>query len=108
MKAQLITMLIGMVMKLLTPELLRSFLDMVLDFVEAKVEGTKSTVDDRMILPICDMIRSAYHVPDNDPPFFYPGVPDLTGGPYDDPVVAQDGPPIRNRTSEADVPDVDP
>jgi hypothetical protein len=68
MKTKLVTMLIGMVMQLLTPELLRTFLDVVLDFVEDKVEGTKSTVDDRMILPICDMIRSAYNVPDDDPP----------------------------------------
>ena len=66
MKAQLLAMLVGMIMKMLTPELMRSFVDMILDFVEQKVEGTKSTVDDKIVLPICAMIRTAYNVPDND------------------------------------------
>jgi len=68
MKAQLMAMLVGLIMKLFTPELLRSFLDMVLDFVENKVEGTASKVDDALVLPLCNMIRSAYGVPDDDDP----------------------------------------
>ena len=67
MKAQLMAMLIGLIVKLFTPELLKSFLDTVLDFVEDKVLGTASTVDDKLVLPLCDVIRKAYNIPDDDP-----------------------------------------
>jgi hypothetical protein len=66
MKAKLITTLIGLILKMLTPELLKSFADTVLDFVEDKVKGTESTVDDAIVLPMCDMIRAAFNIPDND------------------------------------------
>lgn len=68
MKAQLISVLVGLVIKLFTPELLRAFLDMFLDWIEQYVKGSASTVDDKLVLPICDMIRLAYGVPDNDNP----------------------------------------
>ena len=66
MKAKLLAMLVGAVMEVLTPDLLKKFIDMVLDFVEDKVEGSKSTVDDAIVLPLCSMIRTAFDVPDND------------------------------------------
>ena len=66
MKTQLMTMLISSFMKILTPDLLKDFIDMVLDFVEDKVKGTKSKVDDRILLPICEMIRTTFNIPDND------------------------------------------
>lgn len=66
MKAQLMSMLIGMIMKMLTPDLLKQFVDTALDFVEDKVAGTASTVDDAVVLPICVMIREAFNIPDND------------------------------------------
>jgi len=66
MKSKMIGVLISMLMKTLTPELLKSFADMALDFVEEKVKGTKSPVDDAIVLPICSMIRSAFDVPDKD------------------------------------------
>jgi hypothetical protein len=66
MKAKLITALIGMILKMLTPDLLKSFADMVLDFVEDKVEGSASTVDDAIVLPMCSMVRSAFNIPDDD------------------------------------------
>ena len=84
MKAQLMAMLVGVIMKLFTPELLRTFLDLVLDFIEDKVEGTKSTVDDRLVLPICDMIRQAYNVPDDDDNQILPEPP-IKGKPSSDP-----------------------
>ena len=43
-KAQLMAALVGMIMKLLSPELLKQFIDIVLDFVEDKVEGSASTI----------------------------------------------------------------
>lgn len=66
MKAKLISTLIGLLMQMLTPELLKSFVDMVLDFVEDKVAGTKSPVDDMLVLPICKMIRVSFDIPDSD------------------------------------------
>ncbi len=64
MKAMLISKLIGLIMGLLTPDKLRSFADMVLDFVETQVEGTASTVDDALVLPLCVAIRAAFNIPD--------------------------------------------
>ena len=66
MQQILITQLIKVIMSMLTPELMRRFADMVLDFVENYVEGTKSTVDDRIVLPICNLIRTTFNIEDNE------------------------------------------
>ncbi len=66
MKEKLLMTLIGMIMRMLTSDLLKSFADMMLDFVENHVAGTKSKVDDALILPICDMIRATFDIPDGD------------------------------------------
>lgn len=66
MKAKLITTLISMVVGMLSPDLMKSFADMLLDFVEDKVMATENTVDDKILLPICKMIRDAFDIPDND------------------------------------------
>ena len=65
MKAQLISMLTSALLSMLTPELLKKFADMVLDFAENYVTGTASTIDDKIVLPICDMIRSTFDIPEN-------------------------------------------
>ena len=59
---QLVKLLVGM----LDAELLRKFTDMVLDFAENYVIGTKSDIDDRIVLPLCDALRRILNVPDND------------------------------------------
>lgn len=66
MKSQLISMLIQMLVTTLNPELIKKFADMALDFVEDQVLGSKSTVDDRLVLPLCTQIRTAFNIPDND------------------------------------------
>jgi hypothetical protein len=66
MKAQLIQMLVSLLMRILTPDLLKKFADMTLDFIENYVAGTKSKIDDALILPLCDMIRKSFDIPDND------------------------------------------
>ena len=66
MKAKLIGMLISVLLRNLTPELIKKFVDTALDFVEDYVLGSKSTVDDKVILPICETIRIALDIPDND------------------------------------------
>jgi len=40
--------------------------DMILDFVEDFVMGTASEIDDALVLPVCNMIRSALDIPDDD------------------------------------------
>lgn len=64
MKAQILSVLIGALLKILTPELLKQFIDMVLDWVEDYVTGSASTVDDKVVLPICELIRKTFDVPD--------------------------------------------
>lgn len=66
MKEKLITLLIRLIIEMLSPELLMKFADMVLDFCENFVLGTKSTIDDRVILPLCAQIRGAFDILDND------------------------------------------
>lgn len=66
MKNQLIALLVQLLVNTLNPELLKKFADMALDFVENFVLGTKSSIDDALVLPICKQIRTAFDVPDND------------------------------------------
>ena len=56
MKAKLIQLLISTLISMLTPDLLKKFVDMILDWVEDMVLGSSSTVDDKIVLPICKMI----------------------------------------------------
>lgn len=66
MKARILASLISLIMKALTPEMLKSFADMILDWVEDAVENSENKIDDATILPLCTMIRSAFDIPDND------------------------------------------
>ena len=66
MKEQILKALVGILFQVLTPELVRKFADMVLDFAENFVLGTASTVDDKLVLPLCDLIRRTFGIPDND------------------------------------------
>ena len=66
MKAQILTALIGVLFKILTPELLTKFVDTMLDWIEDYVIGSASTVDDRLVLPICALVRKTFDVPDDD------------------------------------------
>jgi hypothetical protein len=66
MQAKLIGFLVTMLLRALTPELLKKFVDIALDFVEDKVLGTASTVDDAIVLPLCKLIRNTFGIPDDD------------------------------------------
>jgi len=52
--------------EVLSGERLKLFCDMLLDHVENYVMGTGSTIDDAMVLPLCNMIRNTFDIPDND------------------------------------------
>jgi len=66
MKAKLIINLIGMLVGLLTPELLRDLAESVIEFAEAKVIGSKSKIDDALVLPLCQLLRTAFDLSDKD------------------------------------------
>ena len=66
MKAKLIMYAVQALMSVLTEEMLEKFADMVLDYAEKYVLGTASKIDDKVILPICDLIRSTFGIEDND------------------------------------------
>ena len=66
MFATILSKVIEILLQLLSPELLKRFADMILDFAEDYVLGTKSEIDDKMILPLCALIRKTFDIPDND------------------------------------------
>lgn len=69
MRSYLISKLIQVLMAQLAkhaPGLLVKFADYVLDWVEEYVLGSASTLDDRLILPLCTIIRETYDIPDDD------------------------------------------
>lgn len=66
MKKALIASLVQVLAMTLTPELLVKFADMALDFVENEIEKSTTKLDDKLILPICNSIRRAFNIPDND------------------------------------------
>lgn len=67
MQVTLITMLIKSLLALVTPELLKTMVDAMLDVVEDYVENSPNKVDDA-ILPVVKMIRMTFDIPDNDAP----------------------------------------
>ena len=66
MKDRIIAELLAMLFKLLKPELLIEIADKVLDLVEDKVEESSTDLDDKIILPLCEKVREAFNIPDND------------------------------------------
>ncbi len=45
---------------------MKKFIDQFLDFIENYVLGTKSKLDDDIVLPICEMLRKTMGIPDDD------------------------------------------
>ena len=53
-------------LKVIGGPLKRELGDMVLDFVENKVLGSASPIDDAIVLPICKALRDALDIPEGD------------------------------------------
>lgn len=66
MLASILGKVIEILLKLLTPDLLKKFADIILDFAEDFVLGTKSEIDDKMVLPLCALIRETFGIEDKD------------------------------------------
>jgi hypothetical protein len=63
---KLLIQAIVMMLSLLTPELLKKAADMVLDFAEDKILGSASEIDDKLVLPVIELIRETFNIPDDD------------------------------------------
>lgn len=44
----------------------RTFFDVVFDICEEKILGSRSTLDDRLVLPVIAGFRKAFNIPDDD------------------------------------------
>jgi len=66
MKMMLIQQLVSVLLSMLTPELMRSAIDRILDIAEDAARDSKTPVDDAIVLPLCMQIRKAFDIPDND------------------------------------------
>ncbi|NCC93577.1 MAG: hypothetical protein EOM10_09890 [Opitutae bacterium] len=62
----LIQQLVSALVVMMSPEILKKGLDGLLDTIEEAVGKTENTVDDIVVLGICQQIRRAFDVPDND------------------------------------------
>lgn len=59
-----IDIIIQLLMKALSPELMRMLADSLLDIVEKAVKDSDSGMDDKLALPICSMIRTVFRIKD--------------------------------------------
>ena len=59
--------LIPIILGLLTPDQLRRFADMAMDFVEDAVQDSTNKIDDIVVLPILQRLRDTFNMPDDDP-----------------------------------------
>jgi len=59
-------MLINALLDMLSPNLVKSFAELCLDWVENYVIGTGTDIDDKILLKLCDTIRATFDIPDND------------------------------------------
>lgn len=65
MKAVIIGLL-NVVLNAVSPDLLKTIADSILDTVENAVVESSSTVDDLIVLPICRKVREAFDITDDD------------------------------------------
>lgn len=63
-REHVLQVVMSLLLKALSPELLKSLIDSILDVVEKAVQDSKSTIDDRVALPICALLREVFRIPD--------------------------------------------
>jgi len=64
--AQLIGRLVGMVITMLPKDVMKRAVDALLDKIEDAVIASKNPIDDKIVLPLCLLIRQSFEIPDND------------------------------------------
>ncbi len=65
-KALLLKQLISVLMGMLTPKLLKGFARTIVNWSREYVIGTENKVDDRIVLPLLDMIETTFDIPDEE------------------------------------------
>lgn len=68
MRVKLITMMINTLLMALSPELLKTAVDALLDIIENAVAKSPTTIDDKIVLPLVSLIRDTFGIDDNDVP----------------------------------------
>lgn len=66
MKEKMLLWLVGMIWEKLDSEDLRTWADKGLDLIEDKVAQTPTEYDDKIVLPMCKLMRDAFNIEDND------------------------------------------
>jgi predicted nucleic acid-binding protein len=62
----ILSQLLPLLFKLLTPEVVKRAADAGLDIIEKAAANSSNKVDDAIILSLCSTIRAAFSIPDND------------------------------------------
>lgn len=63
-RSHLVTIIIDLLMRALSPDLIKGLADSLIDIVEKAVQDSDSDLDDKIALPICSLIRSVFNIPD--------------------------------------------
>lgn len=66
MQAMMVQQLVNALLLFLNPEVMKKGLDSLLDVVEESVTRSETQIDDVVVLSICNQVRRAFDVPDND------------------------------------------
>lgn len=65
-KKMFVNQALSLLAAILSPDLIRDLVNKVINWVEAAVAGTASTVDDKLVFPILEQLRDALNIPDTD------------------------------------------
>lgn len=63
-RTHVLDIIIGLLVKALSPALIQELADSLLDIVEKAVADSESGLDDKIAIPICSLIRDVFHIPD--------------------------------------------
>lgn len=68
MKNAFLVQFISILISALKPEMLRRAVDGLLDVAETAIAESETKIDDTVLLPLIELIRRTFNVPDNDEP----------------------------------------
>ena len=66
MKEKMLVWLVGMIFEKLDAEDVKVWADRGLDLIEDKVAESATKYDDKIVLPLINLMREAFDIPDND------------------------------------------
>ncbi len=66
MKKKIVGLLFNAILETMTPEIIERLGDVIIDFAEDAVSDSRNKYDDAIIIPLCNMVRSAFDIKDDD------------------------------------------